>query len=116
MREAFVCECAVSDGNAADFGDHSNDQGNTQVAGSNTRAIFRIEYISSAGDTIEFCAIHTKGNTTDFGNVSVARYSGTAVLSNQKAKDEFDFDFGDEEHYLRLNASIIERELKWKKN
>tara|TARA_E500000318_G_scaffold110219_1_gene125090 strand:- start:905 stop:1783 length:879 start_codon:yes stop_codon:yes gene_type:complete len=38
------------------------------------------------------------------------------VLSNQKAKDEFDFDFGDEEHYLRLNASIIERELKWKKN
>ena len=73
----------ASDGNASDFGDHSNDQGNTQVAGSNTRAIFRIEYISSAGDTIEFCAIHTKGNTTDFGNVSVARYSGTAVLSNQ---------------------------------
>lgn len=73
----------ASDGNASDFGDHSNDQGNTQVAGSNTRAIFRIEYISSAGDTIEFCAIHTKGNTTDFGDVSVARYSGTALLSNQ---------------------------------
>ena len=73
----------ASDGNASDFGDHSQDQGNTQVAGSNTRAIFRIEYISSAGDTIEFCAIHTKGNTTDFGDVSVARYSGTAVLSNQ---------------------------------
>jgi len=73
----------ASDGNASDFGDHSNDQGNTQLAGSNTRAIFRIEYISSAGDTIEFCAIHTKGNTTDFGDVSVARYSGTAVLSNQ---------------------------------
>jgi hypothetical protein len=73
----------ASDGNAADFGDHSNDQGNTQVAGSNTRAIFRIEYISSAGDTIEFCEIARKSNTTDFGDVSVARYSGTAVLSNQ---------------------------------
>jgi len=38
------------------------------------------------------------------------------VLSNQKAKDDFDFDFGDEEHYLRLNASLIGKELKWKKN
>ena len=73
----------ASDGNAADFGDHSNDQGNTQLAGSDTRAIFRIEYISSAGDTIEFCTIQTKGNTTDFGDVSVARYSGTSLLSNQ---------------------------------
>jgi len=73
----------ASDGNAQDFGDHSNDQGNTQAAGSSTRAIFRIEYISSAGDTIEFCEIARKSNTTDFGDVSVARYSGTAVLSNQ---------------------------------
>ena len=38
------------------------------------------------------------------------------VLSNQKAKDDFNFDFGDEEHYLRLNASLIGKELKWKKN
>ena len=73
----------ASDGNAQDFGDHSQDQGNTQAAGSSTRAIFRIEYISSAGNVIEFCEIHKKGNTTDFGDVSVARYSGTALLSNQ---------------------------------
>lgn len=33
------------------------------------------------------------------------------VLSNQKAKDDFDFDFGAEEYYLRLNASIIGKEL-----
>ena len=38
------------------------------------------------------------------------------VLSNQKAKDDFNFDFGNEEYYLRLNASLISKELKWKKN
>jgi len=37
------------------------------------------------------------------------------VLSNQKAKDDFNFDFGTEEHYLRLNASLIGKELKWEK-
>lgn len=73
----------ASDGNAQDFGDHSNDGGNTQAAGSSTRAIFRIEYITSATNVIEFCEIHKKGNTTDFGDVSVARYSGTSLLSNQ---------------------------------
>ena len=35
------------------------------------------------------------------------------VLSNQKARDDFDFDFGDEEYYLRLNASLIGKELEW---
>lgn len=38
------------------------------------------------------------------------------VLDNSKAKRDFDFDFGDEEHYIRLNSSIIGKELGWKKN
>ena len=38
------------------------------------------------------------------------------VLDNSKAKRDFDFDFGDEEHYVRLNSSIIGKELGWKKN
>ena len=36
-------------------------------------------------------------------------------LSNEKAKNDFNFDFGDEEYYLRLNASLIGKELKWEK-
>lgn len=38
------------------------------------------------------------------------------VLDNSKAKRDFDFDFGDEEYYVRLNSSIIGKELGWKKN
>ena len=38
------------------------------------------------------------------------------VLDNSKAKRDFDFDFGDEEFYVRLNSSIIGKELGWKKN
>ncbi len=37
------------------------------------------------------------------------------VLSNQKAKDDFDFDFGDEKYYLAVNASILGKKLAWKK-
>jgi dTDP-4-dehydrorhamnose reductase len=36
------------------------------------------------------------------------------VLSNEKALRDFNFDFGDEEYYIKLNASLIEREEGWK--
>lgn len=42
-------------------------------------------------------------------------HRSNCVLSNQKAKDDFDFDFGDEELIIRLNASIIGRTLGWEK-
>ena len=35
------------------------------------------------------------------------------VLSNEKAKEDFDFDWGDEEHYLRVNASLMQKEKQW---
>ena len=35
------------------------------------------------------------------------------VLDNDKSKRDFDFDWGDEEYYIRLNASIIGKELGW---
>jgi len=35
------------------------------------------------------------------------------VLDNSKAKRDFNFDFGDEEYFVRLNASILGRSLKW---
>jgi len=37
------------------------------------------------------------------------------VITNQKAKDDFNFDFGDEEYYLKLNASLIKKEKEWLK-
>ena len=37
------------------------------------------------------------------------------VLSSEKALRDFDFDFGDEEYYIKLNASLIEREKGWEK-
>ena len=37
------------------------------------------------------------------------------VITNQKAKDDFNFDFGNEEYYLKLNASLIQKEKEWLK-
>ena len=37
------------------------------------------------------------------------------VLSNEKAKEDFDFDWGDEEYYLRINASLMQKEKEWQK-
>lgn len=37
------------------------------------------------------------------------------VLSNEKALRDFNFDFGSEEYYIKLNASLIEREKRWEK-
>lgn len=37
------------------------------------------------------------------------------ILDNSKAKKDFNFDFGDEEYFVRLNASIIGKATGWKK-
>ena len=37
------------------------------------------------------------------------------ILDNSKAKRDFNFDFGDEEYFVRLNASIIGKATGWEK-
>ena len=75
----------ATDGNAADFGDHSGSNNAPRMSGSGTRAIFRCELVSgSTSNVIEFCAIQTKGNTTDFGDVSstLNGATGSSSISN----------------------------------
>ena len=35
------------------------------------------------------------------------------VYYNSKAKRDFDFDFGDEEYYIRLNCAILQKSESW---
>ena len=51
----------------------------------------------------------------DYKKLDIKCNRSNCVLSNEKAKKDFDFDFGEEEYFLRLNASLIQKELKWEK-
>ena len=51
----------------------------------------------------------------DYKKLDIKCNRSNCVLSNKKAKKDFDFDFGEEEYFLRLNASLIQKELKWEK-
>jgi dTDP-4-dehydrorhamnose reductase len=51
-----------------------------------------------------------------YENLELKCNRSNCTLTNDKIKNDFNFDFGNEEHYLRLNASLIGKELKWKKN
>ena len=50
-----------------------------------------------------------------YENLQLKCNRSNCILKNDKIKNEFNFDFGNEEHYLRLNASLIGKELLWKK-
>jgi hypothetical protein len=79
----------ASTGNATDFGDLS--VGTTQTNGavsSNTRAVFGLgrPYDGSSGtsstvNTLEYVTIASTGNSTDFGDLTVARYYGSGASS-----------------------------------
>ena len=79
----------ASTGNATDFGDLS--VGTTQTNGavsSNTRAVFGLgrPYDASSGtsstvNTLEYVTIASTGNSTDFGDLTVARYYGSGASS-----------------------------------
>ena len=51
----------------------------------------------------------------DYKKLDIKCNRSNCILSNEKAKKDFNFDFGEEEYFLRLNASLIQKELKWEK-
>ena len=51
----------------------------------------------------------------DYKKLDIKCNRSNCVLSNEKGKKDFEFDFGEEEYFLRLNASLIQKELKWEK-
>ena len=63
----------------------------------------------------EYGIENKKWKFIDYKNLDVKCNRSNCVLSNEKAKIDFDFDFFDEEYYLRMNASLIGKELKWEK-
>ena len=67
-----------SQGNAQDFGDLSGNRYETECAASSTRGIWGGGYTEDTSpntkvDIIEYVTIATTSNTTDFGNLTVAR-------------------------------------------
>ena len=77
----------ASTGNATDFGNLST--GASQMSGavsSNTRAVFALGRTYSGGssttvNTVEYITIASTGNSTDFGDLTVARYYGSGASS-----------------------------------
>jgi UDP-glucose 4,6-dehydratase len=45
----------------------------------------------------------------DYDDLPIKANRSNCVLSNTKATQDFNFDFGDEEYYIRLNCSVLQR-------
>lgn len=77
-------------GNATSFGTYSSGNRVTpSSASSDTRALSMGGYTDTGGATevniIDYVTIATTGNTTDFGDLTVARYEGYGVSTNTRA-------------------------------
>ena len=64
----------------------------------------------------EYGIVNDEWKFVPYDTLDIKCNRSNCVLSNQKATDDFNFDFGNEEYYLRLNASLIEKERAWEKN
>lgn len=63
----------------------------------------------------EYNLVNENWNFVPYETLKIKANRSNCVLSNEKAKQDFNFDFGREEYYLRLNASLIQREKQWLK-
>jgi len=48
-----------------------------------------------------------------YEDLDIQANRSNCVLDNSKAKRDFDFDFGDEEYYIRLNCAILQKSESW---
>jgi len=63
----------------------------------------------------EYNLVNENWKFVPYETLKITANRSNCVLSNEKANKDFNFNFGDEEHYLRLNASLIQREKQWLK-
>ena len=76
----------ASTGNTVIFGDLSVGRDYMASGGfaSSTRGVFAGGYTGSDSDVIDYVTFSTKGKATDFGNLTTARYGGTAFSNNTR--------------------------------
>ena len=76
----------ASTGNTVIFGDLSVGRDYIASGGfaSSTRGVFAGGYTGADSDVIDFVTFSTKGKATDFGNLTTARYSGTAFSNSTR--------------------------------
>ena len=48
-----------------------------------------------------------------YEDLDIQANRSNCVLDNSKAKKDFNFDFGDEEYYIRLNCAILQKSESW---
>lgn len=63
----------------------------------------------------EYGLQNDKWKFVPYEDLPIKANRSNCVLDNSKAKRDFDFDFGDEEYYIRLNCSILQQSEKHKK-
>ena len=63
----------------------------------------------------EYNLINKKWTFIPYAELDIKANRSNCVLSNEKSRKDFDFDWGDEEVFLRLNASLISKKKLWKK-
>ena len=63
----------------------------------------------------EYGLQNDKWKFVPYEDLPIKANRSNCILDNNKAKRDFDFDFGDEEYYIRLNCSILQQSEKHKK-
>ena len=62
----------------------------------------------------EYNLVNEKWTFIPYDELAIKANRSNCVLSNEKSCKDFNFDWGDEEIYLRLNASLIQKRKMWK--
>jgi len=61
----------------------------------------------------EYELVNENWNFIPYDELDIKANRSNCVLNNDKSYDDFNFEWGDEETYLRLNASLISNREKW---
>lgn len=61
----------------------------------------------------EYELVNENWNFIPYDELDIKAHRSNCILNNDKAFDDFNFEWGDEETYLRLNASLISNREKW---
>ena len=61
----------------------------------------------------EYGLQNDKWEFVPYEDLPIKANRSNCVLDNSKAKRDFNFDFGDEDYYIRLNCAILQKSEKW---